>query len=121
MSYIAENIRKIRSALGYSQEYVAKRMHMSQQTYSNLERSPEDCSLKRLKELAGILKIELITLIGEDETLNQTNLHQTGGNAATKMIINEASDTTELILQLKSEIDYLRTENSQLLRKIGNA
>jgi transcriptional regulator with XRE-family HTH domain len=118
MSNIAENIRRIRTALGYSQDFVANKMHMSQQTYSLLERNPEEASLSRLRDLAGVLQVEFLALIGEDETFVQTNLHQSGGNAATKMVVNEQAGSEEFIRHLQSEIEYLRQENQQLLKKV---
>lgn len=45
---------KIRGALGCSQEYVAKKMHLSQQSDSPLERHPEEAPLTRLKNLSEV-------------------------------------------------------------------
>jgi transcriptional regulator with XRE-family HTH domain len=114
---IAENVRKIRMALGYSQEYVAKKMHLSQQSYSQLERHPEEASLKRLKSLAEVLQVPLLALIGEDETYVQTNLNQTGGQAATKMVIHQTTHSESFIQHLQDEIAHLRKENLLLIGK----
>ncbi len=119
MVNLSEHIRKLRVAQGFSQDYVAKRLHMSQQSYSLIERSPEECALSRLKDLAKILNVEFLALIGEDEAMIQTNVNQSGGNAATKMVIQNANDHTELIAHLKSEIDYLRQENAQLIHQLN--
>jgi transcriptional regulator with XRE-family HTH domain len=73
MTTLSEHIRKLRVAQGFSQDYVAKRLHMSQQTYSLIERRPEECALSRLKDLAKILNVEFLALIGEDEAMIQTN------------------------------------------------
>jgi transcriptional regulator with XRE-family HTH domain len=114
---IAENVRKIRVALGYSQEFVAKKLHMSQQTYSQLERHPEETSLKRLKQLAEVLQVSLLALLGEDQTYVQTNLNQTGGNAATKMVIHNSAHTENYVIHLEEEIAHLRKENLLLIGK----
>jgi transcriptional regulator with XRE-family HTH domain len=118
MENLSDHIRILRIAQGFSQDYVAKRLHVSQQSYSLIERSPEECSLNRLKDLAKILNVEFLALIGEDETIIQTNVNQSGGNAATKMVVQNSADQSELILHLKSEIEYLRNENTQLLFKL---
>lgn len=114
---IAENVRKIRVALGYSQEFVAKKLHMSQQTYSQLERNPEETSLKRLKQLAEVLQVSLLALLGEDQTYIQTNLNQTGGHAATKMVIHHSAHTEAYVNHLEEEIAHLRKENLLLIGK----
>jgi transcriptional regulator with XRE-family HTH domain len=112
---IAENVRKIRMALGYSQEYVAKKMHMSQQSYSQLERHPEESSLTRLKNLSEVLQVSLLSLIGEDETYVQTNLNQSGGHAATKMVFHQGANSEVFIQHLQEEIAHLRKENLLLI------
>ena len=115
MQDISENIRKIRVAQGFSQEFIAKKLGVSQQRYSQLERNPEDASLGKLKALAKILNVEFLTLIDEEETYIQTNLNQQGGNTATKMIIHTTQE--EYINHLKNEIQYLRKEVSLLIEK----
>jgi transcriptional regulator with XRE-family HTH domain len=72
MQDISENIRKIRVAQGYSQEFIAKKLGVSQQTYSQLERNAEEASLRKLKELAKILNVEFLTLINGEEKFIQT-------------------------------------------------
>lgn len=51
---IGENIRFIREQLGYSQEYVATQLGITQQSYSNIEKKPEKATLQRLKDIAAI-------------------------------------------------------------------
>lgn len=118
MFRLSDHIRKLRVAQGFSQDYVAQRLHISQQAYSLIERNPQECSLRRLKDLAKILHVEFLALIGEEETLIQANLNQSGGNAATKMIVQNNKDQGDLIAHLSSEIAYLRKENLHLLQSV---
>jgi transcriptional regulator with XRE-family HTH domain len=106
-------IRAARQARGFSQEYIALKLGVTQQTYSNLEKNPDGTTLGRLRELAKILEVDLITLIGESSTMVQTNMNQQGGNAASSMIFNQiASDqqaaTQKMIEHLEQEIEFLR-------------
>lgn len=109
---MADNIRIIREARGYSQDYVASKLEITQQTYSNIEKNPEKATIKRLKEVAVILQVSFVTLLGEDEVYIQQRISQSGGNEATQM--NIAGDKTEndiyerLITELKEEIAFLR-------------
>jgi transcriptional regulator with XRE-family HTH domain len=109
---LGDNIRIIREARGYSQDYVASKLEITQQTYSNIEKNPEKATVKRLKEIAGVLQVNFVTLLGEDEMYVQQNFSQNGGNAATQM--NVIGDKIEneiyerFIAELKEEIVFLR-------------
>lgn len=105
-------IRSTRQARGFSQEFVALKLGITQQSYSNLEKKPDGATLGRLKELAKILDIDLMTLIGETSTMVQNNLNQQGGQAASNMVINQNSEQKgayqRMIDHLEEEIDFLR-------------
>ena len=107
-------IRLIREEKRLTQLYMAKKLKISQQAYSIMENNPENITLKRLKEIADLLDVEISTLLGIDNGYLQQNFGQTGGNAATQMINNytaqEQHDLYErLIAELKEELTYLRT------------
>lgn len=110
---IADNIRIIRENLGYSQEYVATKLDITQQAYSHIEKSPENTTLKRLKEISLVLQVNFVTLLGEDDTYIQQNFHQQGGNAATQMNVTATNSDKEvyerLIFELKEQIDFLKS------------
>lgn len=53
----------IRASLGYSQEYVASRLKVSQQSYSHLERNPLKITLERLYQLSEVFQIEAKELL----------------------------------------------------------
>jgi transcriptional regulator with XRE-family HTH domain len=108
---ISNNMRLLRESQGYSQEYVAMQLNLSQQAYSILEKQPEKATLKRLREIALVLQVPLVTLLGEDEVIIQQNFNQAGGNAATifKNIQNNQEVNDRLITQLKEEIIFLRS------------
>lgn len=106
-------IRSVREEKQYSQGYMAQKLKITQQAYSNMEKNPEGVTLKRLREIAELLGVELITLLGIDNALVQQNFGQKGGNAATQMVnhytTQEQNDLYErMIAELKEEIAYLR-------------
>ena len=109
---IGDNIRLLREARGFSQTYMAEQLSITQQAYSSVVKKPENTTLKRLKNIAIILEVELITLLGEEDTFILQNFNQSGGNAATKMNITPSSNEHEiynkLIDSLKEEIVFLR-------------
>jgi transcriptional regulator with XRE-family HTH domain len=110
---ISDNIRLIREAKGYSQEYVSKKLKVTQQAYSQMEKKPDNMTLARLKNLAIILDVSLISLIGEDNVFLQHNFNQQGGQAATQMVFNQENENTKslyerYIQQLINELDLLK-------------
>ncbi len=117
---LSHQVRLIRESKGYSQAYVAKKMKVTQQAYSQMEKNPESMTLKKLKELSLIFDVELITLLGEENVYVQQNYQQTGGNAATKMVIQSNKENNELyermISELKNEILFLK----DLIQKLNN-
>ena len=111
---ISDIIRTLREEKKLTQLYMAKKLKVTQQAYSSMENNPENVTLKRLKDIAELLGVELITILGIDTKLVQQNFGQKRGNAATKMVnhytTQEQNELYErLIAQLKEEIAYLRT------------
>ena len=111
---LSDNLRMLRESIGYSQEYVAIQMEITQQAYSNIEKKPENCSLEKLKKIASILQVPLVTLLNEDDTLVFQSFHQSGGNAATQMRIAPSEKESAAYQRL---IDELKDQNT-LLKKI---
>jgi transcriptional regulator with XRE-family HTH domain len=110
---LAGRIRIVRESKGYTQEYVANRLNISQQAYSNIEKNQENVTLKRLRELSSVLGVGLGSLVGDEDSLVQQNFQQQGGNAGTILHVSGLGDAERnlyerYIADLKSEIESLR-------------
>jgi transcriptional regulator with XRE-family HTH domain len=81
--YTTDNIRLIRVSKGFSQEFIAKKLNITQQAYSLMEKNPDIMTLKRLKDLCKILDVNILTLLGEDNVCLQHIYYQKSGNAHT--------------------------------------
>jgi transcriptional regulator with XRE-family HTH domain len=97
---------------------MAKKLRVTQQAYSSMENNPENVTLKRLREIAELLGVELITLLGIDTSLVQQNFRQKGGNAATQMVNDYTTQLQNelyerMITELKGEVEYLRATLSE--------
>jgi transcriptional regulator with XRE-family HTH domain len=88
----SQTIRNIRESKGYSQDYIAQKLGITQQAYSAGEKNPDSFTLKRLRSLSKIFQVPLSVLIGEENVLVQQNYHQQGGQAAAQMIVNGLSE-----------------------------
>ena len=109
----------LRESMGYSQDYIALQLNITQQAYSAIEKKPEKATLQRLKEIAIVLQVPLITLLGEDELAIQQRFNQAGGNGRriSKNIYTNGDALNRLVSELKDEINFLR---SALLKKIDS-
>lgn len=63
MKDLALKIRKLREIHGYSQEYVAYEMGISQAAYSKKENGHTEFSLNCLQKLSSILNIDVVELL----------------------------------------------------------
>lgn len=64
---IRERIKTIRLEKGYSQDYMADKLHISQNAYHKLEKGYSRIHLLKLIHISKILEIELIELINGPE------------------------------------------------------
>ena len=64
---ITRSIRKIREEKNFSQEYMATRLNISQNTYSKLELGYTALTVERLIQIAAILEISIIDLLMPDK------------------------------------------------------
>lgn len=67
-------IRIQRVIKGYSQEYMASRLSISQNAYSKLEREETEISVKRVYEIAEILEISVYQLLPEVKSSSAINI-----------------------------------------------
>jgi transcriptional regulator with XRE-family HTH domain len=59
-------IRRRREQMGLSQQDMAERLNMSQSTYSRIEQKDEDITIRQLKTIAEVLKIQLADLLPDE-------------------------------------------------------
>ena len=58
-------IRRVRNSLGFSQGYVAKKLKVSQQAYSQMENAPEKITIERLSDICEVFNVDLFTMLNE--------------------------------------------------------
>ena len=105
-------IRMLREGIGFSQQYVANKLNITQQAYSKLEKNPDTATLERLRKLSEILGVNVNSIVGNDDMYIQQNFHQQGGNASTVMYITGLADRerealVKQISTLQKQIDLL--------------
>jgi len=96
-------IRMLREGIGFSQDYVAKKLNITQQAYSKLEKNPNNATLERLRQLSEVLGVSVNSIVGDDDMYIQQNFHQQGGNAATVMHVTGIADRERALLMQQIE------------------
>lgn len=112
-SKLKDTIRLIRESKGYSQEFIANKLKMTQQGYCALEKNPENATLKRLIELSKILEVRLGLLIEEnDSSYTNSEANKNGSVLSTSNFIlhseTEKNIYERFIRELKEEIEFLK-------------
>lgn len=115
-----QKIRKIRDLKGFSQEYMALRLNMSQTNYSKIESDEVKLTLDRLMEIGDIFGMDPLDILSFDKELIFNNHDQKGGQAGNIIIQNVSENERALyeqqIKHLQEEIQFLR---AQLDKKQG--
>lgn len=63
---VAANIRKIREHRNYTQEYLAAKLHISQNAYSKIELGYTKITVERLFQVSEILETDPVDIITND-------------------------------------------------------
>lgn len=64
MQRIASKIRKVRERKNFSQEYLAKKIGISQNAYSKIELGYSKITLDRFFHIANLLEVDTTELLG---------------------------------------------------------
>ena len=111
---VSNSIKLLREAKGYSQSYMAQKLHVTQQAYSAMEITPENMSLKRLHDVADLLQVDVVTLLDIDIKDTQHNFNKQGGIAKPNMVNQQTVVKNvlyqRLIAQLMDEIVFLKSQ-----------
>lgn len=108
---IGQKLRKLRNQKGFSQEYLADRLNISQKTYSNMENDRTPITVEILKQLSSELEVDMIDLITDSKIIVQYNTSQ--DTSTFNGVVNN-NFPEELVNQLKERIEDLK---NQLLDK----
>lgn len=79
-SSIGLKIKKVREIKGYKQEFMAEKLDISQQSYSNLESGKIDVPFTKLESIAEIFQMRIEDLVSFDEKLVLNNYGSIEGN-----------------------------------------
>lgn len=93
---IGLRLRAVRQIRGWKQIVVADSMHVTQQTYSKLERGKGSPEVDTLKRFCNIMNVQLHFLLAMDVPVTEENLEKYGTQEFSKII----SDCIDLAQKL---------------------
>jgi transcriptional regulator with XRE-family HTH domain len=76
MVKVGEKIRKVRELRGFSQQYMADNLSISQKAYSKLESNETKLTLDHVSKISTLLEVDPIQLLSFDENLIFNNCSQ---------------------------------------------
>lgn len=112
---VTDKIKSIRMNKGYSQEFMASKIGVSQRAYSKIENEETKLDIDKLLKISDILEVEPSELLsGEFNQTNNFNNYKTITNAVVNNYAKAQDEfNKELIQLLKEEIENLRLMVSQ--------
>ena len=113
MNNIGVNIKRIRDQKGYSQEFMASQLNVSQAAYARMENQEVKLSVDRLQKIADILETDVSAFLDSSKLniQNQTNNEGAYGNGYIENLHVENKETTKKLIQtLENENEHLKTE-----------
>lgn len=116
---MGRKIKKLRELKNYTQEYMASKLNISQNSYSRIESENVKVTTDRLKEIANLLEVPSEYLISDERPMLTFN---TNNNSIEKFYGNvenisefQKENWNMIIKQYENQIKYLQGENERLM------
>lgn len=100
MNNIGFNIRRIREQKGFSQEYLADRLDISQASYARLENEETKITVDRLLKIAEILETEILDFFNVMKSGIQTQNNYDSSYGYIQNLTIENKDMVQKIIDL---------------------
>lgn len=109
---IGSKIRQIRELKGFSQDFIANQLGISQRAYSKMEMNQSKLDWGRITKIADILEVDPMDIVAFDDNLIFNNCTQSGKfQQFTNMIPDKLIEQyEERIKWLEGEVTFLRKE-----------
>ncbi|HIP33301.1 MAG TPA: XRE family transcriptional regulator [Bacteroidia bacterium] len=116
---IGLNIKKIRELKGYSQDYMANQLAISQRQFSRIEKNEVDLNLSRLNDISKLLEVTPSQILGFDEKFIFQNCEQASAITTNQnyyafsekerdLYEKALKDKEEIIAMLKLQLQHLK-------------
>ena len=103
MNKIGFNIRKIRESKGFSQDYMANVLDISQASYARIENEDTKVTVDRLYKIAEVLDTNIIDFFNTDSITIQSQNNYEGSYGLVQNLTVENKEIYEKLLKSKDE------------------
>lgn len=102
---LGKNIRKYRELKGYSQEYMAHELDITQSSYAKLENDSTKITVERLFSIAQLLEMEMTELLDlKNQTIYNQDLKDSAvGHQSVQNLYQENKEVYQDLLKAKDE------------------
>lgn len=120
INFVTENIRVLREIKGFSQEYVASKLEMTQSGYAKIEAGKSNVTMQKLVEIAEVLEVDVKDLLANNQKHFYSFQHNQVVNA-THSIENLHMENKEIyekmIAKLQEDMELLRDLYNKMISK----
>mgnify|MGYP000353102409 CR=1 FL=1 len=113
---VHEKIRTLREAKNWSQEEMAKRLNMSVNGYSKIERGETKAYIPKMEQIAEVFEVDLLELIPK----NGNNIYLNNNNGSGCNIIGSPTELAFENEKLQLMLEMKDKELAMQQREIGN-
>lgn len=110
LKQVGLRIKNYRELKGFSQEYVASKLHISCSAYSRIERNEVSLSLDKLIHIAEVLNVSLEKIIFGDDHNSSLMAEDAQTEYQQKLVENSRllKAYQDQVSMLKEQVDYLK-------------
>jgi transcriptional regulator with XRE-family HTH domain len=116
MHNIGDKVKKLRELKGFKQEYMAEKLSISQQSYSNLENGKMDVPFSKIEQIADLFGMRVEDMVSFDEKV-VFNLNAQHTSASNNNGIYHHNNFPEKLQQLYEDKIRLLEEKIAWLEK----
>jgi len=116
---VATKIRTLRNAKGYSQEYVAAKLNISQNTYSKIESGQTKLTIDRVEQLAKLYEVEPEFFFQGDASIINYN-NGTYSKAVANIYTESYHESAETSEEIRLLIEDQRNQIKFLMEELEN-
>jgi transcriptional regulator with XRE-family HTH domain len=114
---IGNKIKKVRELRNFTQEYVAQKLGITQESYSRIEANRAALTLQRLDKISEVLEVSVFELMSFDEKNVFFNSSETQNNTSIGVFQESQSEKKlyeRLIEELKKQLERVQQDNDFL-------
>ncbi len=115
-----DNIKKIRMMKGYTQEYMADKLGIAQNTYSKYENNSEKLPFETIERIAEVLEVSLNEITSNDPIIINNQSSNKGAQGRIENYYSDQKDLFEKLIESKNrEIESLTRQLEKMYEIIN--